>query len=511
VGDGFLWLGESNVGGDGTVPVELTLVGIESMLAIRQACHEARLNDTDVERVFRDNARQLLGLDNSAGTNATQQLYQRAKQLIPGGSQLLSKRPEMYAPRRWPAYFREARGCQVIDLDGREYCDMTTSGIGSCLLGFNDQEVTDAVSRRVQLGSMSSLNAPEEVELAELLDSLHPWADQVRFCRTGGESMAAAVRIVRAATNRDVIAFCGYHGWSDWYLAANIAKPGTRAAAAADQLAGHLLPGLSPSGVPAGLAATALPFAYNHIEELQRIADEHGSRLAAVVMEPFRSAEPLPGVLEEVREICDRCGAVLVFDEITSGWRFGLGGIHLQFGVAPDVAVFAKAISNGIPMGAIVGRSQIMEAVQKTFVSSTYWTEALGPTAALATIRKMQLLDVPSHVARIGALLRDGLLSLGPKHGLSLHITGRNALLHIAFNHPNAAALGTLFTVRMLDRGILAGSGFYPSLAHEPRHVQRYLAAADEVLPEIALAIRQEDVLQRLEGGVRHSGFARLT
>jgi glutamate-1-semialdehyde 2,1-aminomutase len=511
VGDRFLWLTEDNVGGNEQSPVDLTLVGVESILAIRRACQDVRLGDADAERIFRTNARQLLGLDRSSHNNVTQQLYQRAKQLIPGGSQLLSKRPEMYAPGHWPAYFREARGCQVVDLDGREYCDMTTSGIGSCLLGFNDQDVSSAVLRRVQLGSMSSLNAAEDIELAELMVSLHPWAEQVRFCRTGGETMAAAVRVARAATNRDTIAFCGYHGWSDWYLAANIVKPGVGPEGAGDKLSGHLLPGLSPSGVPSGLAATALPFAYNRIEELRQIANEHGSRLAAVVMEPFRSAEPLPGFLEEVREICDRCGAVLVFDEITSGWRFGLGGIHLQFGVTPDIAVFAKAISNGFPMGAIIGRRQIMEVVQTTFVSSTYWTESIGPTAALATIHKLQRTDAPTHVAGIGSQLRAGLSSLGAKHSVPLHITGRNALLYVAFDHPSSGALGTLFTVRMLARGLLAGGGFYPSLAHEARHVQKYIDAADEVFPEISLAMELDDAVERLKGEVRHSGFTRLT
>jgi glutamate-1-semialdehyde 2,1-aminomutase len=509
VGDGFLWLGEDNVRTDeGRHP--FTLVGIESLLALREACVAARLRDADLERIFRDNARQLLGIASAAPCGASQQLYQSAKKLIPGGTQLLSKRPEMYAPHHWPPYYREARGCEIVDLDGRQFCDMTTSGIGSCLLGYADNDVSGAVTRRVQLGSMSSLNSPEEVELAELLIELHPWAEQVRYCRTGGESMAAATRIARAATGRDLIAFCGYHGWADWYLAANLGSPGTVNDRSSDRLAGHLLPGLSPVGVPAGLRGTILPFAYNKIDELRRIASDHGDRLAAVVMEPFRSAEPTPGFLSEVRDICTRHGAVLVLDEITSGWRFGLGGMHLQFGLEPDIAVFAKAISNGFPMGAILGRRSVMEAAQNTFISSTYWTEAIGPTAALATIRKMRRTDVAAHVATIGRQLRVGWSELASSHGVPVGITGRDALLHIGFDAADATALGTLFTIRMLKHGILAGSSFYPSLAHESRHVERYLSAADAILPEISEAIRCGDASSRLEGGVRHSGFARL-
>lgn len=357
---------------------------------------------------------------------------------------------------------------------------------------------------------MSTLNSAEELELAELLVALHPWAEQVRYCRTGGESMAVAVRIARAHTKRDRIAFCGYHGWSDWYLAANLPDPAAESPTV-DPLQGHLLPGLTPAGVPKALGGTALPFTYNHLDELHRIVKEHAPELAAVVMEPLRTAEPEPGFLEGVRELCDECGAVLVFDEISSGWRFALGGAHLRYGVEPDVAVFAKAISNGHPMGAILGRSSVMEAAQESFISSTYWTESIGPTAALATLRKMQQVDVPAHAERIGRLFREGLGQVGRKHGVPVQITGLGPLLHIAFDHPEQAALGTLQTQRMLELGFLSGSGFYPSLAHANRHVEAYLAAADGVFKELAEAIERNDIRQRLGGAIRHNGFARLT
>lgn len=511
IGDSFLWLGEKNVDWSTIHSSGPTLVGVESLMAIEQACRTTRLRDSDIERIFCDNARQVLRLDGLACGAVTQRAYDRAKRIIPGGTQLLSKRPEMYAPGHWPAYYGEARGCQIVDLDGREFCDMTTSGIGSCLLGYADPDVSDAVIRRVQLGSMCSLNAVEELKLAELLVSLHPWADQARFCRTGGESMAVAVRIARAATKRDVIAFCGYHGWSDWYLAANLPEPIADSTSGCDRLANHLLSGLSPNGVPSGLSGTALPFTYNHLDQLRQIVNDRGSRLAAVVLEPFRMTEPAAGFLEGVRALCDTCGAVMVMDEITSGWRFGLGGIHLRFGIEPDMAVFAKAIGNGHPLGAIVGRSRVMEAAQSTFISSTYWTEAVGPTAALATIRKMQRVDVPGHVERIGEMYREGLLELGSRHNLPVRVTGRGALLHIALEHSESAALITLFTTRMLDYGFLAGSQFYPSLAHEEKHVRGCLAAANEVFTELAAAVFNGDLHDRIKDGIKHSGFARLT
>lgn len=447
-----------------------------------------------------------VGESTRSAAGSGQQLYRVAKTLIPGGTQLLSKRPEMFAPERWPAYYREARGSEVVDLDGRRYLDMSYMGIGACLLGYNDPEVTEAVVRRVQAGSMCTLNNPEEVALAQLLVALHPWAENVRYARTGGEAMAVAVRIARARTRRSRVAFCGYHGWHDWYLAANRAAGGDE-----DPLKTHLLPGLSPAGVPSQLAGTALGFPYNDLDRLAAIARQHGSDLAAVVMEPTRSVDPAAGFLEGVREICDRSGAVLVFDEITAGWRLALGGAHLRYGVMPDVAVFAKALGNGHPIAAIIGRAAVMQAAQESFISSTYWTEGVGPAAALATIGKMQRIDVPAHVAAVGNRFQDGLREVAARHQVPLKLGGHPALVHLAFDHPEGLALQTLLTVRMLDRGILAGAGFYASLAHTAEHVERYLQAAEEVFAELGQAARQADVATRLASPVRHSGFARLT
>lgn len=320
LGDGFHWIYEKDL----TEPAseQSVLVGIEALLALKQACRTLRLNDADVERIFRTNAMDLLGLRAvpSGESGAGQTLYREAKQLIPGGTQLVSKRPEQYAPDKWPAYFAEARGCELFDLDGRRYLDFASSGIGACLLGYAHPAVTDAVLRRVQLGSMSTLNSPEEVELGKLLIGMHPWAQKIRLARAGGEALSVAVRIARAGTRRDVVAFCGYHGWSDWYLAANLA--------ADDALAGHLLGGLSPAGVPRSLRGTALPFTYK-AEELRAIVREHGEHLAAVVMEPTRAMMPQGNFLQDVRQLCDETGARLIFDEVTTGFRLHRGGVHL--------------------------------------------------------------------------------------------------------------------------------------------------------------------------------------
>lgn len=433
-----------------------------------------------------------------------QELYRRARRRIPGGAQLLGKRPEQYLPENWPAYYRRAKGCTIWDLDDRPYADFTSNGIGACLLGYADDAVDAAVAACVANGSMCTLNAPEELYLADRLCAIHPWAEKVRYARTGGESMAIAVRLARAATRRPTVAFCGYHGWSDWYLAANLG--------ATDALDGHLLPGLDPGGVPAALRGTALPFHYNRIEELEAIVAAHRGDLAAIVMEPMRWEFPREDFLRRVRSLADETGAVLVFDEITAGWRSHFGGIHLQLGVNPDVAVFAKAISNGFPMAAIIGRGAVMDAAQQSFVSSTYWTERIGPTAALATIDQFAQVDVVSRIRRTGERVRAGWGAAAAKHGVPVKLMGQPALCILAFEcGESSRAAMTLFTQEMLARGFLANGGFYPTAAHRPEIVDRYLQAVDEVFAFLRDRLDRGDIPGALRGPVAQSGFARLT
>jgi len=503
VGDSFVWLDEKSVSWDTLkTPCRPVPVGVESLLALRQAAGDFGLNAEDVEDIFCGNASRLLGLERAA-ENQTETLYTRAKIRIPGGTQLLSKRPEMMAPEQWPAYFREARGCETWDLDGRHYYDMSTNGIGACLLGFRDPDVTRAVRRRVNLGSMSTLNPPEEVELADKLCALHPWAECVRFARTGGEIGAIAVRIARATTKRSLVAICGYHGWHDWYLAANLGET--------DALDGHLLPGLDPSGVPRALAGTALTFSYNNFDEFQALMRAHGDRLAAVVMESVRRQPPAPGFLELVRKETRQRGVLLIVDEITIGWRLILGGAHLLYGLQPDMALFAKALGNGHPIAAVVGTKQAMEGAHTSFISSTYWTESVGPAAAVATLEKMERVDVPVHVKRVGERVIGFWRQSARKHGLPLRADEHcPCLAHFQFDHEHSEALRTLYTQLMLDRGFLAGASLYATLAHTDEIVRLYGTAIDEVFAEIAEALARGDVRERLRGPTAHSGFRRL-
>jgi glutamate-1-semialdehyde 2,1-aminomutase len=432
-----------------------------------------------------------------------QELYQKARTLIPGGTQLLGKRSEMYLPEQWPSYYSKAKGCEIWDLDGRKFIDCTMVGIGASVLGYADQDVNAAVISALRRGNMTTLNSPEEVELAELLCELHPWAEMVRYARTGGETMAVAVRIARAATGRDKIAFCGYHGWHDWYLSANLAED--------KALDGHLLPGLEPLGVPRGLKGTMLPFRYNHLEELEVIVREHGITLAAIVMEPCRDIGPDSGFLEGVRKLATKIGAVLIFDEITSGWRMATSGMHRIYGVDPDLAAFGKTMSNGIPMAAVIGRSAIMDYAQRTFISSTYWTERLGPSAAIATLKKHRRENVGQYLTDVGTRVQEVWKKTAQQAGIKISVSGIPPLASFSLDYANTPALLTLFTQEMLDRKILASDRFYANFRHEDKHINRYFKAVHEVFNIMAGALQNGDVEARLRGPVKHMGFRRLT
>lgn len=433
-------------------------------------------------------------------SNSGADLYKKAKTLIPGGTQLLSKRPEMFLPDHWPSYYKKVRGVEVEDLDGNTYIDMSYNGMGACILGACDSDVNTAVKTAIQNGSMSTLNCPEEVELAELMLELHPWAEMTRYARCGGEAMAVAIRIARAASGKEKIAFCGYHGWHDWYLAANLNEE--------DSLDTHLLPGLDTMGVPKALGGTMLPFRYNQIDELEAIAKKHGEDIGVICMEPLRSNEPNEGFLERVREIANTLNAILIFDEVSSGFRLCTGGAHLLLGVTPDLAVFAKGISNGYPMACIIGTKKVMTAAEGTFMSSTYWTERIGPTAALATITKHKEKKVHEHLIAMGTLVQNGWKETAESTGIQITVDGIKPMSHFAFVGDDVNAKRTYFVQAMLEKGFLAGGSFYATYAHTKQHVQAYLEAVREVFATIA---SEKDIASSLKGPEAHSGFHRLT
>ncbi len=430
-----------------------------------------------------------------------QELYKKAKTLIPGGTMLLSKRPEMFLPDQWPSYFSKAKGCKVWDLDGRELIDMCIMGIGTNTLGYGNDEVDAAVMEVVKNGNMSTLSCPEEVYLAEKLIEINPWADMVRFARSGGEANSIAIRIARAASGRDKVAICGYHGWHDWYLSANLNK--------GDDLSGHLIPGLNPNGVPKNLKDTVYPFHYNNYEELLSIVETND--IGVIKMEVVRNFGPEDNFLQKVRDLATSKNIVLIFDECTSGFRETFGGIYKKYGVEPDMAMYGKTIGNGYALTAVVGKRSVMEAAQTTFISSTFWTERIGPTAALATLRVMERVKSWDVITSIGKKMQTGWQKLADSHHLSITIAGIPALSTYSFNSEDAMPYKTLIAQEMLKKGFLATTNFYACTEHTDDKFELYFNALDEVFTTIAKCENKDlDIKSLLEGPVCHSGFKRL-
>jgi glutamate-1-semialdehyde 2,1-aminomutase len=430
-----------------------------------------------------------------------QKLYKRAKRIIPGGNMLLSKRPEMHLPEKWPSYFSKSKGCSVWDMDGKEFIDMSIMGIGTNILGYGNQEVDEAVTKVIKDGNMSTLNCPEEVYLAEKLVELHPWADMVRLARAGGEINSIAVRIARASTGRDKIAICGYHGWHDWYLSSNLSG---------SNLDGHLLPGLQPNGVPQGLIGTTLTFNYNDIEQLEKLIKENNGEISAIKMEVSRNEKPKDNFLQKVRDLATENKIILIFDECTSGFRETYGGLHKKYDVEPDMAIFAKALGNGYAISACIGKKEYMQAAQQTFISSTFWTERIGPAAALKTLEVMEKEKSWDVISNKGSAISRNWNSLAKKYNLNIYNWGLPALSGFTFNSKNALAYKTLITQEMLKKGYLASNCVYVCTEHKDKHINGYFEALEPIFEIVKNCEEGQDIESFLEGPICHGGFKRL-
>ena len=429
-----------------------------------------------------------------------QKLYQRAKSIIPGGTMLLSKRPEMFLPNGWPSYFSKARGCEVWDIDGNHYLDVSIMGIGTNTLGYGHPLVDEKVMQTISNGNMSTLNCPEEVYLAEKLLQLNPWADKVRLARTGGEANAIAIRIARAASGVDGVAICGYHGWHDWYLAANLNET--------DELQKHLLPGLDPSGVPANLKDTTFTFEYNRFDQLETLVKSKS--IGVVKLEVQRNKPPQDDFLLKVRNLCDQYNIVLIFDECTSGFRETFGGLFEKYNIIPDITIFGKALGNGYAITAVVGKDEIMEATQQTFISSTFWTERIGPTAALATLSIMEKEKSWEKITTIGSTIKQFWQQAAIENGYEIETWGLDALAGFTVKCPNPLAVKTFITQEMLKKGILASNMVYTCTAHVDDILDQYFDKFNNVAKRIPELIGSKNPTALLDGPICHSGFSRL-
>ena len=396
-------------------------------------------------------------------------LYKYAKTLIPGGTTLFSKRSELYLPDKWPAYFSKAKYTYVWDLKGKKYLDMFCA-VGTSILGYSNNNINKSILKNIQKGNMSTLNCAEEVLLAEKIIRHHPWAAMAKFTRGGGEANALAIRIARSYTNKKNVAFCGYHGWHDWYLSANINSK--------KNLDQHLMPGLNFEGIPKNLKNTSFPFLYNDFEYLVKLIKK--KRIGIIKMEVMRNVEPKNNFLKKIRDLCDKKNIVLIFDECTSGYRENLGGIHLKYKVNPDIAIFGKALGSGYAINSIIGKRKIMKKAENTFISSTFWGERVGYTAALSSIKEFKKTNAFRKVEQNGKLIKEIWLNLSQKYNVPIKIMGSNSILSFEFEN-NHLENKTFFTQEMLKNNILATNLIYVNIFHNRKNIRKYTKVLDKI------------------------------
>ncbi|OUU30606.1 MAG: hypothetical protein CBB97_00875 [Candidatus Endolissoclinum sp. TMED37] len=431
--------------------------------------------------------------------NSGQKLYSKAKKLIPGGTMLFSKKPELYLPDRWPSYYSKAKGSYVWDLDNNKYLDMIFS-VGTNTLGYCNKEVDNAVIKAIKKSNMSTFCAKEEVLLADKLISMHNWAEKIRFARTGGEANAISVRIARAYTNRENIAICGYHGWHDWYIAANLKNN--------KSLNTHLMDGLNSLGVPKKLVNSVFPFKYNNFDELVHIVNKH--KIGIIKMEVSRNQGPKDDFLIKVRKLCDERSIILIFDECTSGFRQSFGGMHKIFGVNPDIMLLGKALGNGYPITAILGRGNIMKQANETFISSTFWTERLGYVAALKTLEVMKRDKSWRIITNKGKKIIKGWKKLAKKYKLEIKINGFPSIPSFVFENKNHLKFKTFITQEMLKKNILASNFIYLSCSHTDKQIEKYFIELEKVFKKIEKFYKNNNVDSFLESTVSQGTFKRL-
>ncbi|MDB4850454.1 aminotransferase class III-fold pyridoxal phosphate-dependent enzyme [Gammaproteobacteria bacterium] len=431
---------------------------------------------------------------------AGQKLYKKARKLIPGGTMLLSKKPEMFAPEIWPSYFSKAKGINIWDLDGRKYFDFSIMGIGTNILGYGRKEIDSAVKSSISKGNMSTLNCPEEVYLAEELIKMNPWADMVRFARSGGEANAISIRIARAASNREQIAVCGYHGWHDWYLSANLGNT--------KKLDGHLLPGLNPLGVPSNLRGLTIPFDYGDTKKIEALIKSNS--LAAVKMEVSRSSIPDIQFLKKIRSLTKKHNTILIFDECTSGFRECYGGLYKKYNIDPDMVMYGKTLGNGYAITAVVGTSEVMSAAQDSFISSTFWTERIGSVAALKTLEIMRR-EKPWVIMNKQAIkVREIWKEADKDFEIGLKIGGLPVLSNFIIDHPDWNKYKTFITQEGLRNNMLLGNSIYICALHTDRALEKYRKVFRKICQEINLFKNGKLIDNCLEGPECQQGFKRL-
>ena len=436
--------------------------------------------------------------------NTGQKLWNRAKKIIPGGNMMLSKRPEMYLPNKWPSYYSKAKGCYVWDMDNKKYTDMSLMSVGTNILGYANSSINNAVIKSINSSNMSSLNCYEEILLTEKLIDMHKQFDMAKFAKTGAEVNEIAMRIARASSGKDKVAICGYHGWHDWYLSANLKSKNKKGI-----LKDHLLEGLSTEGVPKGLKNTVFPFKYNDFESLKKICSQNS--IGVIKMEVFRNIPPTNNFLKKVRKLADQKNIILIFDECTSGFRETFGGLHLKYNIKPDMCILGKALGNGFPITVILGKRNVMEAAQNSFISSTFWTERSGYVAGIRTLEIMEKLKSWKIITNQGLKLKNKIKRIGEKNNLKLEIFGLSPCPTFIIKSSNWIKYKTFITQELLEKNILGANSSYLSIHHNDKIIENYTKHLDEIFFKIYECEKQKlSIDDLLKTQICHTGFERL-
>ncbi|OUW73497.1 MAG: glutamate-1-semialdehyde aminotransferase, partial [Pelagibacteraceae bacterium TMED216] len=440
--------------------------------------------------------------DEGYGMKIGQKLWRRAQSLIPGGNMLISKREERFLPNRWPNYFSKAKGCFVWGLDGKKYIDISLMGVGTNILGYANSKIDKEVNKNIMKSNMSTLNCPEEVYLIEELIKLHPWFQMGKSTRSGGEANAVAIRIARATQKkREKIAICGYHGWHDWYVAANLNGK--------ENLDTHLLTGIEPLGVPRVLKNSTFTFDYNNFKQLKKLVNKNKD-IGIIKMEVMRNIPPKNNFLKKVRKLADDKKIILIFDECTSGFRETNGGLHKKYNVKPDLAIFGKALGNGYPINVILGKEKVMKNASKTFISSTFWSDRIGPTAALKTLDEMKKIQSWKMITAKGKKVVKFWRKMSKKYKLGLQIYGLPSLCTFNFRSKDNQKIKTFITQEMLKRGYLASNSVYLSTSHTNKILKNYFINLEQVFKKCSFLLKNNKISKYLEGPVITAGFRRL-
>ena len=401
--------------------------------------------------------------DEGSTRSKSQKLWNQAKSIIPGGNSLFSKRPEIFLPGVWPTYFTKTQDNYVWDLEKKKYLDMSFMGVGTNFLGYSNSEIDKQVIKNIKKGNLSTLNPPEEVYLAKKLLDINKWAGMVKFARTGGEANTIALRIARASANKNKVLFCGYHGWHDWYLSSG-----------KKVLKNYLFENVKTEGVIKNLKKQVLCFDFNNLSQFKNIIKKNDD-IGIVFMEVARKTYPTKQFLKEIRNICDKKKIILIFDECTTGFREEFGGLHKKYNINPDIVVYGKTLGNGYAINAIVGKKEIMVKANNSFISSTFWTERIGFTAANKFLEIIEKKKPWKSVLNKGRYIKKMIKIFAKKLNLSLNISGIDTIPSFEFNYKENLEYKTYITQEMLKNRILASNSIYLTSTHTDAQIKRYL------------------------------------